>query len=149
VDLDVEFEFTLNRFTRERSVSSLDPTSGATTTVTHERALEHYDFVLLQVAGVPLGRLRPWVGAGAGLALGYFADTEPSPDDVPAEARLTRPVVRAAAGLELALGRNLILGLRTTYGWVTWKPAPRAGNATRVPIFGDRMAATLGLMYRQ
>lgn len=145
LELGVEGGFVYDRYARTVEVPA-DPARGQAQPFDTVRATSHYDFFASQVAAARLGRYRPWIAAGAGVALGYFLTREPGLD--PGESRLVRPLGHAGAGLDVEVVPQTDLGLRLGYMHVWRKPTFVSATGERLQVFGDRLLAHLTLRYR-
>jgi hypothetical protein len=134
VALSVEGQFDFDRYSRNVTISSLDgdlPPREAT------RMLSFFQFSAMQVAAPILRAARPWLGVGAGVVVGHFESAEAAFQ--PGESRTTRPVVLAAAGLDLPLARGTSLGLHVGYAHPVNAPSLALDSGLGLRAFGDRL----------
>jgi hypothetical protein len=143
-DLGAAIHFDYQRYARGVNVPI--GRSGQESTFEGVRTVSYYDFVALQTAALPLGRLRLLLAAGVGLAIGYFSTLEPALR--PGEARMVRPLVRASGGGDVELGPgDGHLGLTVSMAAVLREPSFSTAQGERLQVFGDRLSATLTYAY--
>jgi hypothetical protein len=142
LELGLAFHFGFQRYARDVTITLM--TSGQPSTFEDVRTLTYYDLAILHTFSLPLagGRVRPFAALGGGVTLAHFSTLEPELS--PGEARATKPIVRAAVGLDVAVaGPENRVGLELDHAWVFQAPAltTRAGGAREV--FGDRLGLNL------
>jgi hypothetical protein len=137
--LGLAVAFAFQRYTR--SFESLAPAVG-----TYTRDLSIGDFVVMQTAGLLLGRARPFAAAGAGLSLGHFR----SPQDAarPDEERETLVVVQGQVGIDVEVKPQTDVGLRADVVVPLARPTLRTSSGDELRVFGPRLALRLALQYR-
>jgi len=73
--------------------------------------LAHMTFAALFVFDAIVGRVRPWLAAGAGLSAAWYFQPNPDPREPPTDVRTVVPLVALEAGLSVAIYRNIDLGV--------------------------------------
>jgi hypothetical protein len=141
--LGVRAEFTFDRFQKLVTVQADMGVDQPPQSYQSTRTLSFFDFALLATATLHLGRVQPWVAAGMGLTLGNFQTPEKEYESVGSHA--TRPLVLGAGGLDLAVGRGVLLGLHVEYRNMLAKPSFLANH---MEVFGDRLSVQAGLLYQ-
>lgn len=145
VELGLEVDLSFERYARTVDASRMiapgveEPFEGL-------RKLMHYDVALLQTVALERQRIRPWVGAGGGLDVGYFQTGER--DLRPGEHTMVRPLIRAGGGLDVAVRAETSVGLRVDWARPLRPTSYLRTDGTRVTPFGDRLLARLTLRYR-
>ena len=142
--LGVRAEFTFDRF--QKLVTAQVPVNGVEQSYRTTRSLTYFDFALLATAAGHLGRLQPWAAAGMGLALGNFDSAEAAYQ--PGDFRTTSPLVLGAGGLDVAVGRGVLVGLHVEYRGMRAKPSSVLTSGQTVKVFGDRLSVQAGLLYQ-
>jgi len=110
------------------------------------RSLSQFDFVALQTLTVPVGRVRLWLAAGAGLGLGHFTSEER--ELAPGEARATRLIFQGGGGIDVDLRAHATAGIRVETSKMLRPPALTTEAGQTVRVFGDRVSARAALGYR-
>jgi hypothetical protein len=143
--LGVTASFAFERYARE--VSGVKETSpGKMEPFQGTRELQLLDFVALQTATVALGRVHPWVAAGAGLGVARFAS--PEPRYAPGESRRNMALLQAAAGVAVNVSGPTDVELRIEHTRPLWAPAFDTEAGERLRLFGNRLSVRLGIEYR-
>jgi hypothetical protein len=140
----VRAEFTFDRF--QKLVTAQALVDGVEQSYRTTRSLTYFDFALLATATLHLGRLQPWAAAGMGLALGNFDSPEAAYQ--PGDFRITSPLVIGAGGLDVAVGRGLLVGLHVEYRGMLAKPSSALASGQTINVFGDRLSVQAGLLYQ-
>ena len=143
LDLGFEVNFAFERYSQ--SAPSRSGVPGAGGSFEGVRTVAHYDAVVLQTVALA-GSVRPWVGAGGGLDIGYFHTEEEA--FRPGELRMARPLVQGAGGVDVAIRTDVSVGARIDYARPFRTPSYSTGRGDRVAPFGDRLVARLALLYR-
>ena len=140
LELGAAFHFSYHRYAQDVTVMRGGPP------FRDQRMLNYYDFGLLQTATLALGRLRPFLGLGGGMSLANFSTLE---DDLaPGDAETTRPVLLGTGGVEVAIhGPNTRITLEVTGTHMFRPPAFTPSAGPKRSLFGNRVAATLGLRH--
>jgi hypothetical protein len=139
LELGVAAAFSYQRYARSVGAAVGPAGSG-------DRTYSSGDFVVQQTAAVQLGRLRPWVAAGAGLSLGFFTSTEDP--TAPSEQRTTIVIIDGAAGLDLALHEDSYVGLRAQLDLPLARPRIEGGLLDGKHVVGTRLSLELVFGYR-
>jgi hypothetical protein len=139
LELGVAAAFAYQRYSRSVA-AALGPVGGG------DRTYSSGDFVALQTAAVQLGRLRPWLAAGAGVSLGFLSSTEDL--EHPSEQRTTIVVVQGSGGVDLALHEDSYAGLRADLDVPLARPAVKGGILDGKRVLGSRLALQLVFGYR-
>ena len=136
LSLGAAFHFAFQRFAKDVAISA-----PGRTTVEDIRTLTHYDLAVLQTASVALGRVHPYASVGGGITMGHFSTLEPELE--PGEARTTRPLLRAALGVDVMVAEpEMRLGLELDYAHVFRAPRLQTPAGGR-QVFGNRLGLTL------
>ena len=143
--LGLRAEFTFDRF-QKLVTAQADVGGDVTQSYQTTRALSFFDFALLATATLHLGRLRPWVAAGMGLALGNFQTPEETYQSV--ASHTTRPLVLGSGGLDVSVGRGALVGLHVEYRNMLAKPSFLLGTGESIQVFGNRLSVQAGLLYQ-
>jgi hypothetical protein len=142
IQLGVAFHFAYDRYAKEVTVTL--PRNGSELTFDDRRTVAHYDFSVLQTASTTVGPVRPFLGVGGGLGVGYFSTLEPPLS--PGDARMVRPLLRAGAGADVGLSSpRTRLGLELDYAHLFRKPTFTTDDGRHLSIFGDRLTVSLWL----
>lgn len=142
--LGLRAEFTFDRF--QKLVTAYAYVNGALQSYRTTRALTYFDFALLATATAYLGRLQPWVAAGAGVALANFHTAES--DFGSGDCHVARLLVLAAGGIDLAVGRRALVGVHVEYRGMLAKPDYPLGDGTSIQVFSDRLSLSAAFMYQ-
>jgi len=143
--LGLRAEFTFDRF-QQQVTAQADMGGDVFQSYQSTRTLSFFDFALLATATLHLGRLQPWVAAGMGLALGNFDSAEAKYQ--PGDFRTTRPLVLGAGGLDVAVRREVLVGLHVEYRGLLAKPSVLLTSGQSVYVFGDRLSVAAALLYQ-
>jgi hypothetical protein len=143
--LGLRAEFTFDRF-QEEVTPQVYIGTGTFRPYVNTRTLSFFDFALLATATLHFHPLQPWVAAGTGLGLAYFLTPEAAL--APGESRTTRPLVLGAGGLDLAVGRGVLIGLHVEYRNMLAKPGFLLASGNSIQVFGDRLSAAAALLYQ-
>jgi hypothetical protein len=81
-----------------------------------------------------------------GLALGNFDSAEAKYQ--PGDFRTTRPLVLGAGGLDVAVRREVLVGLHVEYRGLLAKPSVLLTSGQSVYVFGDRLSVAAALLYQ-
>jgi opacity protein-like surface antigen len=144
LELGAAFDFGYQRFATDvvgtGSTAPGEPFDG-------QRIISRTNFALLQTVSVRAGRLRPFVGAGVGVGIGFFSTPEAT---LPASETVVQPIAEGTAGLDLDLGGNTALVVRADLIHPLTDPVFTAGDLAqrRYALFGDVIDAGLGLVVR-
>lgn len=76
-----------------------------------QQFLSHMTFAALFVVDAILGRLRPWLAAGAGLSVAQYRDPPTDVSQTDVNANTVLPLLQLALGLGVELTHNVDLGL--------------------------------------
>lgn len=111
IDLGAEVDLSHARWAQE--IESTVVVEGQRVATTLNRVVAESAFVVTQVAAVRFDRIRPWMGGGGGLSVGDLGteELEPAGGDL----TVVRPVLRASAGVEVALEGAVFVGLRVDH----------------------------------
>jgi hypothetical protein len=111
-----------------------------------QQFLSHMTFAALFVVDGILGRLRPWLAAGAGLSVAQYRDppTDVSQMDVSTSAVL--PLVQLGLGLGIELYRNIDLGFGGQFDFTF--SSLSVGSPPRQPFQPGLFSARLDLGFR-
>jgi hypothetical protein len=113
---------------------------------TYVRELSSGDFAALQSLSLLLGRVRPWLAAGAGVSLGYFKNPEnPAHPD---EERETLAVVEGQAGVDVEIKPQVALGVHADLVVPLARPVLQTDSGAGIRVFGPRLALRLSFEYR-
>jgi hypothetical protein len=144
LELGAAFHFAYARFTKDVTVTI--PQDGMNVTIDDVRTVSLYDFTVMQTVAVVLGPVRPFARLGVGLGMGHFLTQER--DLRPGTMRATRPLARASAGLDVALGeQGFHLGAELEYARPFGVPTFAADDGRELHLFGPRLGASLWLLY--
>jgi hypothetical protein len=127
-DLDLGIDFFYDQFETSLLGTTISQTS----------------FALTQTAGWRWRRLRPFAQIAAGGTIGYVSIPNGSLD-------ATQPLLRGAAGLDVAIRRDIGLSLRVAYTLLFTRPTvttdvnPTTASMTYSPL-GDLLDADLGVV---
>jgi hypothetical protein len=144
--LSVGAEFFHDSFRQD--VQAAEPISPVVATPPDaQRVVSQTSFALMQNAAIALDPVTIWVGAGGGLSVASFSTPEASLD--PGSLTALQPVARGALGVDVAIAKNIAIGLRADYTHPFTKPtlALATGNGTVSP-FGDLFDAGAAFLYR-
>jgi hypothetical protein len=139
LELSVAASFSYQRYARSLGAAVGPVGSG-------DRTYSSGDFVIMQTAAVQLGRLRPWLAAGAGVSLGFFTSAE-DPSQ-PSEQRTTVVLVQGSAGTDLALHEDSYAGLRADLGVPLARPLLKGGLLDGKRVLGPRLSLQVVFGYR-
>ncbi len=91
-------------------------------------------------------RFRFWLGAGAGLSIGFLSSEEL--ELRPGSATAYQPLARAAAGADLEINSQASVGLRAGYSFMLTSSALHTDNGPTFAFMGDLLDIQAGLFYR-
>ena len=109
--------------------------NGQEETFDGQRLSSENTFGALQRFSLLLPLVRPWVGVGTGLSLGYFSSDETV--FRPGGARALRPYGHFAGGVALPLAGQTYLDLRVDYHAMTDNPEFKTAAGDSRRVFGD------------
>ncbi len=139
--LGLRGQFDFERFSTAGTARTMDGKS----TYQAERTLSFFQFSALPTLSIAVGRVRPWVGAGAGFAMGYLSTAEDA--YLPGEFSATKPVLMGLTGVDVPLRGEALLGLQLAYERVLGAPEFRLDSGAGLHPFGSRVSARLALSY--
>jgi len=108
-----------------------------------QRIIADNVFVALQTISLPLGRWRPFLGAGAGLAVGDFVSDEKRLR--PGTARDIQIAVRASAGLQLDFPENVYGSVRADLTLMPGRDDYTTDAGERLQVFGPTLMLGLAV----
>ena len=115
VELGWAVEFAFDRFSTG-VIGSAPDANGVEQTYAATRTITSTSFAALQTLAVHQDRFRFWLGAGAGLSIGFFSSPELALR--PGSANAYQPLARAAAGADVAINSQASVGLRAGYSFM-------------------------------
>jgi hypothetical protein len=106
--------------------------------------LSQTSFAIVQTAGWRFRRLHPFAQVGAGVTIGYASVSSGTLDS-------QQPLVRGAAGLDIAITPAIGVSLRFAYSLLFTRPilttqATPTVSSTSYSLFGDLFDADLGVV---
>ncbi len=150
LQLGAAFDFNYQRFaTGVRGSAMTGP--GEEVVFDGQRALSKTGFALMQTVAVQLGRMRPFIGLGPGIAINFFSTPELTLR--PGSKTAVQPVAQAMAGFDWDLGGNMAFVMRAalTHPFTdpVFEPSLSPQNPPpRYALFGDVVDVGFGLMVR-
>jgi hypothetical protein len=117
--------------------------NGMEETFDGERLSSENTFGALQILMIHLPYVRPWVGVGGGLGVGYFSSDEK--DFRPGSTRAYRPYAQFAGGLAFVLWGQNYIDLRVDYHAMNTNPIFQTAAGVPKNVFGDLL--TIGLAF--
>jgi hypothetical protein len=133
-------------FTRFSSAGSPVIAPGQGAAYSAVRTLSQTSFAVLQTAGWQLGRVRPFVAAGAGVSIGYFST--PEFELRPGTASTTQAMARAMAGVDIAFSPATALIIRANYSHMFSNPTFDTEAAGSFALFGSLLDVGVGMAAR-
>ena len=116
--------------------------NGMEETFDGQRLSSENTFGALQILMLHLPRVRPWLGVGGGLGVGYFSSDEK--EYRPGSARAFRPYAQFTGGLAfLVWGQNYV-DLRVDYHVMTQNPVFQTATGASKNVFGDLLTLGVG-----
>jgi hypothetical protein len=109
-----------------------------------QQLLSQTSFVALQTFAAELGVVRPWLGAGAGMSMAYFAGST-SDGLLPTSARHAQPLLRGALGLDVPVARGKAVVVRADFTHPLTSPAVPTYSYSP---FGDLFDVGVGFQAR-
>jgi hypothetical protein len=116
-----------------------------------QRTLSKTGFALIQTVAVQLGRVRPFIGLGPGLAINFFSSPEVTLR--PGSKTAVQPMAQAMAGFDVDMGGNTAIVVRAdvTHPFTdpVFTPSLSPQNPPpRYALFGDVVDVGFGLLVR-
>ncbi len=145
VELGVMVEFAFDRFSTGVIGSAADA-NGVEQSYAATRTITSTSFAALQTLAVHQDRFRLWLGAGAGLSIGFVSS--PELDLRPGSASAYQPLARGAAGADVEINSQASVGLRAGYSFMLTSSALHTDNGPSVAFMGDLLDIQAGLFYR-
>ncbi len=145
VELAWAVEFAFDRFSAG-VIGSAPDASGVEQTYAATRTITSTSFAAMQVLAVHQDRFRFWLGAGAGLSIGFLSS--PELDLRPGSATAYQPLARAAAGADVEINSQASVGLRAGYSAMLTSSSLHTDNGPTFAFMGDLLDIQAGLFYR-
>ena len=145
VELGWALEFAFDRFATG-VIGSAPDANGVEQTYAATRTITSTTFAALQTLAVHQDRFRFWLGAGAGLSIGFLSS--PELDLRPGSATAYQPLGRAVAGADVEVNSQASVGLRAGYSFMLTSSALHTANGPTVAFMGDLLDIQAGLFYR-
>lgn len=145
VELGLAVEFAFDRFSTGVVGSAPDP-NGVEQSYAATRTITSTSFAALQTLAVHQDRFRLWMGAGAGLSIGFLSS--PELELRPGSANAYQPLARAAAGADVAINSQTSVGLRAGYSFMLTSSSLKPDNGASIAFMGDLLDIQAGLFYR-
>jgi hypothetical protein len=144
-ELGVALDASYTRFSTSVEGSAM-VAPGQEMTYAAERTQSLTSFALLQTAGCPVGRSRPFAGIGAGVAIGYFSS--PELDLRPGSASAAMPLGRALVGVDIVVSPAASLTVRASYSHTFARPTFTTETGTSYALFGSVVDVGAGMAVR-
>ena len=145
VELGWAVEFAFDRFATG-VIGSAPDVNGVEQSYAATRTITSTSFAALQTLAAHQDRFRFWVGAGAGLSIGFLSS--PERDLRPGSASAYQPLARGAAGADLEINSQASVGLRAGYSFMLTSSALHTDSGPTVAFMGDLLDIQAGLFYR-
>jgi hypothetical protein len=145
VELGWAVEFAFDRFSTG-VIGSAPDANGVEQTYAATRTITSTSFAALHTLAVHQDRFRLWLGAGAGLSVGFFSS--PELELRPGSANAYQPLARAAAGADLGINNQTSVGLRAGYSFMLTSSSLKPDNGPSIAFMGDLLDIQAGLFYR-
>ena len=145
VELGLAVEFAFDRFATG-VIGSAPDANGVEKIYAATRTITSTSFAALQTLAVHQDRFRFWLGAGAGLSIGFISS--PELDLRPGSASAYQPLARAAAGADVEINSQASVGLRAGYSFLLTSSALHTANGPTIAFMGDLLDIQAGLFYR-
>ncbi len=145
VELGLAVDFSFDRFATG-VVGSAPDAAGVEQTYAATRTITATTFDAMQTLGVRADSFHAWLGAGAGLAVGFFSSPELALR--PGTANAYQPFARAAVGADVAINRQTAVGLRAGYTFMLSSSSLVTSTSGSVAFLGDLLDIQAGLFYR-
>lgn len=145
VELGWAVEFSFDRFSTG-VIGSAPDRNGVEQSYAATRTITSTSFAALQTLAVHQDRFRLWLGAGAGLSVGFFSS--PELDLRPGSANAYQPLARAAAGADVAINSQTSVGLRAGYSFMLTSSSLKPDTGPPIAFMGDLLDIQAGLFYR-
>jgi hypothetical protein len=136
IELGVAIDFLFDQFS----------TGNVEQSTTSRRTLTATSFGALQTLGTRAGPFRWWIGAGGGLAVGFFSTPEVALR--PGSNTAFQPFARGVVGWEIAVKEQVTIGLRAGYTFKLTSPTYTTDTGQTFHLFGDVLDIHAGLFYR-
>jgi hypothetical protein len=145
VELGLAVDFSFDRFATG-VVGSAPDAAGVEQTYAATRTITATTFDAMQTLGVRVDSFHAWLGAGAGLAVGFLSSPELALR--PGTANAYQPFARAAAGADVAINRQTAVGLRAGYTFMLSSSSLETSTSGSVAFLGDLLDIQAWLFYR-
>ena len=145
LELGAAVDFFYDRFATGVVGSSM-VAPGVEQTFAGTRMLSETSFALLQTVAWRAGPLRPFVAAGVGASIAYFSS--PELNLRPGSMDAVRPLVRVAAGIDIAVSATAAVVIRadTTHGFT--RPTYTTNQLVTYSLLGDLFDVGAGMLVR-
>ena len=145
VELGWAVEFAFDRFSTG-VIGSAPDANGVEQSYAATRTITSTSFAALQTLAVHQDRFRLWMGAGAGLSIGFFSSPELALR--PGSANAYQPLARAAAGADVEINSQTSVGLRAGYSFMLTSSSLKPDSGPSIAFIGDLLDIQAGLFYR-
>ena len=145
VELGWTFEFAFDRFSTG-VIGSAPDANGVEQSYAATRTITSTSFAALQTLAVHQDRFRLWMGAGAGLSIGFFSSPELALR--PGSANAYQPLARAVAGADVEINSQTSVGLRAGYSFMLTSSSLKPDSGPSIAFMGDLLDIQAGLFYR-
>jgi hypothetical protein len=149
LELGAAFDFGYQRFATG-VVGTGTTYPGETETFDGQRVISRTSFALLQTAAIRGHGLRPFVGLGVGIGIGFLSTPEATLQ--PGSETVVQPEAQGTAGVDVDLGGNMALVIRADVIHPLtdplFSPSVLVQPQQRYALFGDVIDAGVGLVVR-
>jgi hypothetical protein len=145
IELGWALEFAFDRFATG-VIGSAPDANGVEQTYAATRTITSTSFAALHTLAVHQDRFRFWVGAGAGVSIGFLSS--PELELRPGSASAYQPLARGAAGADLEINSQASVGLRAGYSFMLTSSALHTSSGPTFAFMGDLLDIQAGLFYR-